>query len=145
MNHGKVSLFLTVCENNHVLGPILFLVCVNELTDLHRERRCSLPTSSSYIPKRSHYQTLRIGLAKVHEWSYGWRILLNEKAGIFEAWFSSTHPILLLWSQFRTWAVAICQKSWRFGGKLVIYAHYITAVKRPRAALNHSIIALLWA
>ncbi len=52
-----------------VLGPTLFLIYVNDLPDLLREKVLLFADDVKLISQRSHFQTLQNDLMKAYEWS----------------------------------------------------------------------------
>ncbi len=61
-----------------VLGPILFLIYVNDLPDLLQVKVLLFADDVELISQRSHAQTLQNDLTKAYEWSKYWNLPLNE-------------------------------------------------------------------
>ncbi len=66
-----------------VLGPILFLIYVNDLPNLLQEKVLLFADDVKLIFQRSHSQTLQNDLMKAYEWSKDWNLPLNESKCAF--------------------------------------------------------------
>ncbi len=66
-----------------VLGPIPFLIYINDLSDPLQEKVSLFADDARLISQRSHSQTLQNDQMKAYEWSKDWNLPLNESKCAF--------------------------------------------------------------
>ncbi len=116
-----------------VLGPILFLIYVNDLPELFQEKVLPFADDFKIISQRTHSQTLHNDLMKAYAWFKDWSLLLHKYNCASLAPGSSTPTP---YSLFGGWPEVQQFNSVKELGILLEYslkpsAHCITAVKMP--------------